>query len=239
MQWTEPSLGMTISFSLIVLAVVVMFRLALVRAAPERANAVTIALLAWMAVTAGLAGSGALGRAADVAFLPFLGMSNLLAIGLALSPVGRKLAVGLPLVALVGFHAFRLPLELVLHQLVAEGVIPRQMSWESRNIDVITGILAAGAVPVLLSESLRRWHKPVAWVVAVVGFALLLNVGVTAVLCSPVPMRRYMDGPALQLAFHVPWVWIVPVCVAGAMAGHVVLFRSLLHPAARAREVPV
>jgi peptidoglycan/LPS O-acetylase OafA/YrhL len=38
------------------------------------------------------------------------------AIALGLSPVGRRLATGLPLAALVGFQAFRLPLEPVVIQ---------------------------------------------------------------------------------------------------------------------------
>jgi hypothetical protein len=48
--------------------------------------------------------------------------------GLAISPVGRRLATTLPLAALVGFQAFRLPLELVLHAWAAQGTIPGTMT---------------------------------------------------------------------------------------------------------------
>jgi hypothetical protein len=238
MQWIAPSLGVSVAFGTIVAAVVLMARLGVQRAAPEYAGRVTLGIAAVMAVTGGLAASGVLEAAPGVALVPFMAGCNGLALLLALSPVGRRLAMGLPLVALVGFQGFRLSLEIVLHRLYTEGVVPVAMTWEGRNIDVISGVLALLAVPVLRSARLARWHRPIAWLVGVVGFALLLNVAATAILSSPVPMRRSFEGPALQLAFHVPWVWIVPICVGGALAGHVVVFRSLLYPAPHEREVP-
>jgi hypothetical protein len=35
-------------------------------------------------------------------------------------------------------------------------------------------------------------------------------------------------SPPLVLAMHLPYAWIVPICVAGALCGHVVLTRALL-----------
>ena len=59
------------------------------------------------------------------------------------------------------------------------------------------------------------------------GLGLLLRVASIAVLSSPLPIRRYFEGPPVQLASHVPTVWIVPLCVGGALAGHVVALRWL------------
>ena len=58
--------------------------------------------------------------------------------------------------------------------------------------------------------------------------ALLLNVLRVALLSTPGPFFSYTDAPPLLLAFHFPTGWIVPVCVGGALAGHVVLTRALL-----------
>jgi hypothetical protein len=40
-----------------------------------------------------------------------------------------------------------------------------------------------------------------------------------------------MVTPPLLLALHLPYAWIGPVCVGGALAGHIVLTRALLRRA--------
>lgn len=140
---------------------------------------------------------------------------------LALSPVGRTMAVALPIAALVGFQAFRLPLELVLHAWFVEGTIPETMTWSGSNWDIASGVVAAFAAPFVVSH---RWAAVIA---NVVGFVLLLNVMRVAVLSAPVPFGWNVEPP-LQLAFHLPYALIGPVCVGGALFGHLVLTRALL-----------
>jgi hypothetical protein len=57
--------------------------------------------------------------------------------------------------------------------------------------------------------------------------ALLLNVMRVAMMSSPLPFA-WDVRPPLQLVSHLPYAWIAPVCVAGALAGHLVLTRALL-----------
>jgi hypothetical protein len=144
--------------------------------------------------------------------------------------LGRRLALKLPIAALVGFHAFRLPLELVLHRWHAEGVLPVQMTYVGHNFDIISGILALPVAGLLL------WAKPVSrlhrWLVLgfnLVGFALLMTVMSIAVRSAPLPLRTYMNDPPVLLLFYAPYTWILPVCVAGALFGHLLVFRWLKH----------
>jgi len=228
MHWIEPSTPLTIVYGAIVAAVVIAFLAGVRRVAPERLPLVAGITVAWLALTGLLSGSGQLEARLPTSLFPFMGACNLLTLGVALSPLGARLAT-LPLAALVGFHVFRLPLEVVLHRLHAEGTLPITMTWEGRNLDVVTGVLALLLVPLLRGPVTPR-KRALAMVFNGVGLALLLNVMVTAILSSPVPFRRFMADPPVQLAFHVPWVWIVPVCVAGALGGHIVLFRALRAP---------
>jgi len=71
----------------------------------------------------------------------FAAAMNAVCLAVGLSAVGRWLSL-LPLPALVLFQAFRLPLELVLHSWVAQGVIPGTMTWSGRNWDIVSGVLA-------------------------------------------------------------------------------------------------
>lgn len=163
-------------------------------------------------------------RAIDAHLFPLIPITfltlNLIAVGYALSSAGRRLAMNLPLQALVGFQAFRLPLELVLHSWAAQGTIPMAMTWTGANLDIASGITAAALAPFAARPA-------VAWVVNVIGFALLLNVGRVAMMSSPLPFAWDVQ-PKLLLIAELPYALIAPVCVAGALVGHIVLTRRLL-----------
>jgi len=190
------------------------------RVAARRAVLVACGAAVWLGALGAVVGSGAL--EGSPARLPlFFVAANGMGIAVALSPVGRWLASGLPIAALVGFQALRLPLELVLHDWAGQGSIPETMTWSGSNFDVVTGVLAL-AVAVFARRS-----RVAAWVVNVVGLVLLGNVMRVAMLSSPAPFGWHLPNPLL-LPMHLPYALIVPVCVAGALAGHIVLTRALL-----------
>lgn len=151
----------------------------------------------------------------------FFGSVLLGAVALGLSPLGRRMAESVPLVALVAFQGFRLPLELVLHSWAGQGTIPETMTWTGQNWDIVSGVVALVCAP----WAARR--RGLAWGVNVVGFLLLLNVARVAVMSAPLPFA-WGQTPPLLVAFHLPYALIGPVCVGGALLGHVVLTRALL-----------
>ena len=225
--WTAPSGPSLAAFLSIVGAVVVAGLAALAVSTPpaERTRAVGLGagvLLAWLALHAGLAGF--LEAGIPWSLPAYMGFTNGTALVLALSPVGRRLARGVPLAALVAFPLYRLPLEIVLHSWADQGVIPISMSWSGQNLDVIAGVLGpmAAMAMVLLPAHARR----IAWVANTVCLGFLINVARVAILSSPGPQHSF-EGPPLVLAMHVPEVWIVAICVAGALFGHIVTYRAL------------
>lgn len=180
--------------------------------------------VAWIGATALAPESGLVGLGPPTMMLFFLG-SNAGGLALGLSPAGRWLAK-LPLAALVGFQAFRLPLEVLLHTWATQGSIPIDMSWSGRNFDVLTGITAIAAAAWLVA---RPGDRVVAVGFTALGLGLLLNVARVALSCVPVALPFHVDtDPPLLLALHAPYAWIVSVCVAGALFAHVVAIRSLV-----------
>ena len=155
----------------------------------------------------------------------FLASWNGLAAAVAFSSAGRRIIGHMPVAALIGFQAFRLPLERVLHSFYEQGVIPIQMTYSGENFDIVTGILA-----ILVGLGLWRGVLPqfAAWAFNLIGLGLLIAVVRIAVLSTPTPTRTYMQEPAVQLIFHAPYSWIVSICVAGALLGHLLTFRWLL-----------
>lgn len=188
-----------------------------------------VGLAVWLATTAALAELGVL---ASLAHSPKLGLyllvSNGLAVALALSPLGTRLIENVPIALLVGFQAFRLPLELVLHAWYEQGALPVQMTYEGHNLDILTGALClAGGLGLAFGGLGPRVKRAVVLVCNLVGFALLLAVASIAVRSTPWEFRTYMNDPPVLLVFHAPYTWIVPFCVAGALFGHVLVFRWL------------
>ena len=143
---------------------------------------------------------------------------------ITLSSAGRRLiaAVGLP--ALVGFQAFRIPVEWLLHRLYQEGTVPVQMTYAGRNFDVVTGVTAA-ALGLWLARDGRSRGLVLAW--NILGLALLTNIVTIAILSTPVPFRRFLEGPPNMLPSVWPYVWLPSFLVQLALAGHVLVFRQL------------
>ena len=147
----------------------------------------------------------------------------LLAFALASGSYGRRLAIGLPLWALVGIQGFRLPLEVAMHAMYLRGVLPVQMSYSGRNFDIVTGITA------LVVAGLVRWGRAgrglvLAW--NIVGLALLVNIMILGIISTP---RIQYFGPRATNFFvaYPPFVWLPAIMVLAALAGHLLVFRAL------------
>ncbi len=204
-------------------------RISAVRAGASTADAnrlgvrAAVGVALWLAITAGLAAAGLL-RFTPPTMIILIVVGFVIAFRVALSPLGRQLALGLPLAALVGFQAFRVPVELLLNRAYVEGLMPVQMSYSGRNFDVISGVTA-----VLMTIWLVRGHPSSRVVFAwnTLGVVLLLNIVVIAMLSAPTPFRVFMNEPANVWITHAPWVWLPTVMVSAAIIGHVLVYRRL------------
>jgi CubicO group peptidase (beta-lactamase class C family) len=189
------------------------------------AAGMTLGLTAWMATTYVAAGFRVLQFPPGpptmvVVFVLLLA----LAVGLGVSPVGRRLAAGLPLAVLVGVQGFRLPLELLMHRAYEYGLMPVQMSYSGLNFDIVTGITAL-IVGTLLATGRAGVRTVRAW--NVMGTLLLVNIILIGWLSAPTPWRVFRDAPANVWITTVPYIWLPTVMVAFAILGHIVIYRRL------------
>jgi hypothetical protein len=212
---------------LVVLAVLIGVSVALRRAGVSRLAYWLVALL----LVGAMGGSLALAMgerlakfdAAVAPFLPLTAGCIALWVAIAASRVGRAVAA-LPLAALIAFHVFRLPLELLMHAAASAGVMPRQMSYSGWNFDIVTGITAAlvallAAFGGVTRSALLAWNA--------LGSVLLLVIVIVAVVSSP-PLLAFGAERANTWVAYAPFVWLPTVLVPAAAAGHVVLWRRLL-----------
>jgi hypothetical protein len=194
-------------------------------ATPRKLQTVSLATGAWLAVTALLAWRGML------AFGPMPPPVSLLlavAVGLtcwsAFSAFGGAVAHLAPLHWLVGFQAFRILVEVFLHWGYGEGLVPKQLTWESCNWDVITGLTA---IPVAWLAARGTIGRRGVLVWNCLGLALLVNVVTVAILSMPTPLRLFTNGPANRFVTTVPYVWLPAFLVQVALWGHLLVFRRL------------
>jgi hypothetical protein len=178
----------------------------------------------YLSVIAAVALSGVLARF-ELRPPPFLllAMAALsVALFVALSPVGARLARGLPLWALVGYQAFRFPLELLMHRAANDGLMPSVMSFHGYNFDIVSGVSGLVLGVALFFRAIPRWLV-VAW--NLLGSVLLAVITSVAIAASPI-FRAFGDQQLNLWVTRFPYTWMI-VMVAAALFGHVVLARRL------------
>jgi hypothetical protein len=179
----------------------------------------------WLAAQAAAARSGWLGRfeLRPPPIVIWFASMLVMTLALAWSSFGRRFADKLPFVALIGFQAFRLPLELVMHRAAAAGIMPNVMSYTGYNFDIVSG---ATALPLALYAWRRPLPRPLIMLWNVTGQILLIVIAVVAFAATPV-FRAFGDDQVNTWVTQFPYVWIA-VMVAAALFGHVVTMRKLL-----------
>jgi hypothetical protein len=178
----------------------------------------------WMAFWWLVAASGALAefdrRPPPFVFMLFAVFA--ISAAIAFSPLGKRLAHGVPLAALVAFQSFRLPLELVMHRAAEEGVMPEQMSYSGWNYDILTGASALVVAMALQRGAplglARAWN--------VMGALLLANILIIAMVSTPLFAAFGPDRLNTWVA-DPPFVWLPTVMVVLAISGHLVIWRAL------------
>jgi hypothetical protein len=144
------------------------------------------------------------------------------AVLLGRSLLGQRLALGLPLWALVGFQAFRLPLELVLHRAARDGIMPIEMCFSGYNFDILSGASAL-LLAALLSQGIGLRLVPL-W--NLLGLLLLANIVTIAIAATPV-FHAFGPDHLNTWVSRSPFVLLPSVLVMAALFGHVVVLRSL------------
>lgn len=138
----------------------------------------------------------------------------------------KAFAGAAPIAFLVGFQAFRLPLELVMHHAADTGVMPVQMSFSGHNFDIATGALAVILGGLALVRDVPR---PLLWAFSGIGLGLLANIVTIAIRSMPV-IAAYGPEQLNLWVTIVPFVWLPTVFVTLALFGHLLLIERLRKP---------
>jgi hypothetical protein len=144
----------------------------------------------------------------------------------AFSKTGTKLLLTVPNHWLVWMQSFRIIVELLLLFAFLGGKLPVQMTFEGRNFDVLTGILALPVGYWLFKRKKGAKRLVIAFNIA--GLVLLINVLVIAVLSMPTPLRVFTNEPANTLVAQFPFILLPGVLVPIAYGLHILSLRQML-----------
>jgi hypothetical protein len=148
-------------------------------------------------------------------------------IGLLFATVaGRRYLAGLRLDVLTLLHVVRVPVELVLLGLYLHGAVPRLMTFEGRNWDIVVGLTALVVYYVAFHRKQLGRRGLLLW--NVLGLASLLNIVVNAMLSVPTPWQRFAFEQPNVAILHFPFVWLPGCVVPLVLLAHLVAIRRLL-----------
>ena len=129
-----------------------------------------------------------------------------------------------PLWLILGTQCFRVGVELFLHQLWIEGLVPRMMTFKGANIDIYIGLTA----PLIAWLSSRgRWGLKLARAWNILGLLALLNVVTRAVLTAPGPLNLIHTEVPDRMIGTFPFLLIPGFFVPLAVMLHVLAIRSI------------
>jgi hypothetical protein len=187
-----------------------------------------IALAAWMAVVSALSLSGFLQNfdAFPPRMIIVLMVPLITIIWVSSTKKLTHILQHVPPQNIVRLQVFRVFVEILLWLLFIIDLLPKQMTFEGRNFDVLAG-LTAPLVAYFCFTS-KRWPRSIAIAWNFLSLGLLINIVTIALLSVPTPFRYFMNEPANTIVAHFPIVWLPAFLVPLAYSLHIFSLKQLL-----------
>jgi hypothetical protein len=114
----------------------------------------------------------------------------------------------------------RVPVELVLLWLYQHGEVPQLMTFEGRNLDILSGLTAPLAA--WLAFRGGKVNRPLLIVWNLVAFGLLLNIMTIAILSLDTPIQQFAFDQPNRGVLYFPFIWLPAIIVPAVFVSHVV-----------------
>jgi len=145
---------------------------------------------------------------------------------LFVTKTGKQFIDNLPLLNLTFLHIVRIPVELVLFWLFTHNLVPRIMTFEGQNLDILTGISA----PIITYFGfVKKSINPkviITW--NIICLALLINIVITAILSVPTPLQQLAFDYPNTAILYFPFAWLPTFVVPVVAFCHLAALRQLL-----------
>ena len=193
-------------------------------------NRIIATILLWAAFVTAWSVSG---KMADFSMFPF-NMMPVIVIPLLIAAVFIS-AKGLgevlnfiPPGNIIRLQSFRFFVEVLLWMLFIGNLLPVQMTFEGRNLDILSGI-SAPVIAVLSHRGKISKTGIIVW--NIISLGLLLNIVVIAILSTPSPWRVFMNEPSNYIVTYFPVSWLPGFLVPLAYYLHFISIKQAMRPA--------
>jgi hypothetical protein len=186
-----------------------------------------IAVGGWILLTGLLGGQGFFLDFGGVP--PRVALSALLAcvafLIFAFSATVKRWLTQLPQVALIATQSFRIVVEVQLFYLARTVYLPKLMTFEGRNYDIVVGLSAP--LMAIFAAKMGEAKARVALIVwNVLGLLILANTVATALFSAPTPFRKFFEEPANTAIGYFPFNWLPAFVVPFAVFLHLISLRK-------------
>ena len=196
--------------------------------ASQRNNKMLLFIFIWLVLQSVIALSGFFTTTNNLPprFVLLLIVPAVSIIAIVSSRRGRAFADVFNVRQLTALHSVRIAIELVLYWLFLYKGMPKLMTFEGRNLDLLSG-LTAPLIYYFGFVTLRIATKTIVFWNFACLFILLFTVG-NAVLSAPTPFQQFaFDQPAVAV-LHFPFVWLPGIIVPVVIFSHIAAIRILL-----------
>ncbi len=138
------------------------------------------------------------------------------------SNIGARVAAAIPLWLILGFESFRIGVELLVHRLWEDGLVPKLLTYEGGNVDMVFG-LSAPIIAWLATTGRLGLRLAIGW--NVLGLLSLANVTASAVLTGPIKLIS-TEVPTVAMGFF-PYTFIPGFLAPLAVTFHVLAIRAI------------
>lgn len=170
-------------------------------------NRVLLALIGWALFTSAWSLSGMMQNftrfplnVAPVMLLPLLVM-----LIVTFSKTTKEILLQVEPKAIIRLQSFRFFVELVIWLLFIEKMLPIQMTFEGRNLDILSGVTAPIMAWLVANLKVNKTVL-VLWNIACLG--LLINIVTVAILSMPTPIQQFFNEPANVAVTKFPYVFL-------------------------------
>jgi hypothetical protein len=143
---------------------------------------------------------------------------------LTVTAKGKEFLDKLDTGTLILLNIVRIPVEIGLFLLFTDKAIPEVMTFEGRNLDIISGLTA----PIVwwLYKKYRSRALLLSW--NILCLALLVNIVGTAVVAAPFDFQQIAFDQPNVAVIYFPFVWL-PCCIVPlVLFTHVAMIRKLV-----------
>ena len=185
------------------------------------------ALIGWIFLVSILTFNGYFTNLSGIPRLPMMVAITVVAIlFLFIWPKTRSSLLNIPITTLHYIHIIRVPVEMVLWWLAVSRAIPMDMTFEGRNLDILSGISAPFAAVFLVGAQSNNKIGAIVWNLAALG--LLINI--VSIAISYMPYFYTPSGGNLGNlgVFYFPYVLLPTFVVPVVLFSHLVSLYQLI-----------